>query len=190
MPADKFEKVLEAKCPFGADVDKLVSPLCFYVHTKRKDITDCLQGLYDKIEMLVFDAPFRRQFDKYAMVYGLNFLIVFAFLLGKYPRTHYFTFITILLAVHLGVRVICNYFKKKMFILMDFCYFGNLYFFLFLYFAPKNETLFRLVYIYTKGPMSVAIGLFRMSFAIHKPDMLTTVFTHAIPFTTMNLIRW
>ena len=181
---------MEARCPFGADIEMLVTPLCYYMHTKQKDITDRFQKWYKKIEMLVFDAPFRRQFDKYGMVYGLNFLIVFAFLLGKYPRTHFITFISILIPVHLVVRVICNYFKKKMFILIDFCYFGNLAFFLFLYFAPKNETLFRLVYMQTNGPMAVAIGLFRSTFAIHKPDMLTSVFTHVIPYVTTNLIRW
>ena len=156
----------------------------------QRYIKDPLQKLKKKIELLVFDAPFRREFDKYGMVYGLNFLLVFAFLLAKYPRTHFITFITILLFVHLVVRVICNYYKKKMFILIDFCYFGNMIFFFYIYFAPKNETLFRLVYMQTNGPMAVAIGLFRCSFAIHKPDMLTSVFTHVIPYVTTNLIRW
>ena len=47
-----------------------------------------------------------------------------------------------------------------------------------------------MVYMQTNGPLAVAIYTFRCTFAIHKPDMITSVIIHILPFVTTNLIRW
>lgn len=116
--------------------------------------------------------------------------MVLSFLLGKYPSTHFITFVSILLPVHFVIRVVYNVSKKWGFFLTDFCYFANAALFVFIYLSPKNETLFRMVYVQANGPLAQAIYLFRCTFAIHKPDMLTGVLIHVIPFVTTNLIRW
>ena len=116
--------------------------------------------------------------------------MVFAFLLGKYPDTHFIRFVTIIVTIHVSIRVVYNYQKRWIFFMTDFCYFANMALFFFLYVSPKNETLFKMVYMQANGPIAVAIFLFRCTFAIHKPDMITGVLVHVSPFIITNLIRW
>ena len=116
--------------------------------------------------------------------------MILSFLLGKYPKTHFLTFVSVLLPVHFIIRVFYNVSKRQGFFLTDFCYFANAALFVFIHFTPKNETLFRMVYIHANGPLAAAIFVFRCTFAIHKPDMLTGVLIHVVPFVATNLIRW
>ena len=88
------------------------------------------------------------------------------------------------------VRVFHNVPKKDGFFLTDFCYFSNIALMVFLLGDPKNETLFKMVYVQANGPLLISIYVFRTTLTIHRPDAITGVLVHVIPSLTTLLIRW
>ena len=123
-------------------------------------------------------------------MYGLTVLILIPYLLGKYPRTHYLTFSSALIVVQVIVRAFYNMPKKEVFFLTDFCYFSNIALMVFLFNDPKNETLFKMVYVQANGPLLISIYVFRCTLTIHRPDAITGILVHVIPSLTTLLIRW
>ena len=73
--------------------------------------------------------------------------MIIPYLLGKFPSTHYLTVSSILVVVHVVFRIFHNIPKKDGFFLTDFCYFSNIALLIFLFSDPKNETLFKMVYV-------------------------------------------
>ena len=116
--------------------------------------------------------------------------MIIPYLLGKFPSTHYLTVSSILVVVHVVFRLFHNIPKKDGFFLTDFCYFSNIALLIFLFSDPKNETLFKMVYVQANGPLAISIYGFRTTLTIHSPNAITGVLVHVIPQLTTILIRW
>ena len=73
--------------------------------------------------------------------------MIIPYLIGKYPKTHYLTISSALVVIHIVIRIFHNLPKKEIFFMTDFCYFANMALLVFLFKYPKNETLFKMVYV-------------------------------------------
>ena len=143
-----------------------------------------------EVSKLLYNAPFKRQLDKYFFVYGLCLLLITSWLAGAYPGTHFMTFITIVTPIHIIYRTFVLFNHKSQFFLTDFCYYSTTAFLYFINCNPKSEILFRMCYVHSNGALAVSIYAFNTQFIVHNPNNLTGMFIHAIPFVTTNLIKW
>lgn len=74
--------------------------------------------------------------------------------------------------------------------LLDFCYFVLLCSFLNLFVLWESDTLFRVVYIFTHGPLTWAIVVWRNSLVFHDYDKITSVYIHLLPCLLYYCARW
>lgn len=111
-------------------------------------------------------------------------------MIGKYSNKHYYTFHVYTVVILVLIRL-CNYrIKRWHYYLFDFCYFANALILYFLLFAPKNDILFKVFFIYANGPFGVAVPAFKNSLIFHKIDNLTSIAIHLIPLTTSWNLKW
>ena len=92
-----------------------------------------------RISKMMATAPFRRKMDKCAYVLGTCILIAYSYLIGKFPHTWIYTYVTVLMTALLLHRyysylVTENHYKMY---LLDFCYVANFLMLFMLNFAPK-----------------------------------------------------
>lgn len=130
--------------------------------------------------------------DKLAYVFGTTMLIAYSYLMGKYPHTHIYTFVSVLLTgllIHryYSYALVESHYKWY---LLDFCYIANVLLLVLINFAPKCQWLLITCYIFSNGPLAAAIAAFRNSLVYHRIDMLTSLAIHAIPMTLSIHIRW
>lgn len=72
----------------------------------------------------------------------------------------------------------------------DFCYVGSAVVNIFLYFLPKNETMFLCAFMFANGCIATSVGAFRNQMVFHKIDNLTSLALHMIPQATLWNLRW
>lgn len=135
-------------------------------------------------------APIVRLMDKIFFIIGVLLVITTAFMLGRYPNSHYYNF-HVYTVISLVVIRLFNYrIKKWHYYLFDFCYFANTLIIYFLLVDPKNDLLFRVFFVYANGPFGLAIPAFKNSMIFHKLDNLTSIAIHLIPLLTSWNLRW
>jgi len=135
-------------------------------------------------------APFFRLKDKISFIVGVLLLVFFCYYVGRHPNTHYYIFSIIVVIVLVFMRVL--HYKKMNwhYYLFDFCYFANALVIYFLLFDPKNDGLFKCVFMWANGPLGFAIAAFRNSLIFHKFDNLTSCAIHVIPMVTSWNLKW
>lgn len=128
--------------------------------------------------------------DKYAYMIGSNFAIFFAYLLGKFPHDHVYTYVNLMMGILLAHRYYQYTTGGYFMYLFDWCYFAN---FLILYqinFAPQSQWLQVTCFLFANGSIASAIVAFRNSLVYHKIDMLCSLAIHAVPLILTIHIRW
>lgn len=121
---------------------------------------------------------------------GVVLVIATTYLLGRYPHDVYYNYHCFAVISLVALRFY-NYKKKRWhYYLLDFCYFGNTLFILFLTAYPKNEMLFKMCFVYANGPFSVAIAAFKNSMIFHKLDTLISLTIHVLPMVTAWNLKW
>ena len=135
-------------------------------------------------------APFQRKVDKCAYVFGTTIIVLYAYIIGKFPHTHIYTYATLLLGGLLMHRYYTYAIGEYKMYLLDFCYSANFLLLILLNFAPKCEWLLITCFLFSNGPLAAAIAAFRNSLVYHRVDMLTSLAIHAIPMTLTLHIRW
>mmetsp|Transcript_15147 Transcript_15147/g.18097 ORF Transcript_15147/g.18097 Transcript_15147/m.18097 type:complete len:156 (+) Transcript_15147:427-894(+) len=91
-----------------------------------------------RIARMMDTAPFRRRMDKFAYVLGTTILISYSYLIGKYPNTHIYTYVTLIQSVLLAHRYYSYSFSESHYVmyLFDFCYIANFLLLVLINFAP------------------------------------------------------
>ena len=145
-----------------------------------------------RISEMMATAPFRRRMDKIAYVLGTIILIAYSYLIGKYPHSLIYSFVTMLMSVLLVNRFYSYSVTESHYVmyLFDFCYVANALLLVLLNFMPKCQWLLITCYIFANGPLAAAIAAFRNSLVYHRVDMLTSLAIHAVPLTLSIHIRW
>lgn len=135
-------------------------------------------------------APFVRLIDKISFIFGVLLIISAAFMLGRYPNNYFYLFHVIMVTTLVLIRLY-NYKKKGWhYYLLDFCYFANAIIIVFLFFTPKNEIIFKAIFVFTQGTLSMSIAAFRNSMIFHKIDNLVSLAIHLLPMLTVWNIKW
>jgi hypothetical protein len=167
----------------------------------RKAVTgDELKRVRDELETLkdeIFEIMIEKQnqpvyiklFDKIAFTLGvLNVSICQYFLLSQ-PQFYWIWF-----SIVVPVLLITRFFHFNslgfQYFLLDFCYFVNGLCFLQLFFLNYSVTLFKVCFIYTTGPLTLAIVVWRNSFVFHDYDKITSVYIHILPNMLYYCSRW
>ena len=130
------------------------------MNESKKAILSMVEAQQIEVSKLLYNAPFKRQLDKYFFVYGLSLLLITSWLAGAYPGTHFITFISILTPLQVFYRTFVLFNHKSQFFLVDFCYFSTAAFLYFVNCDPTNETLFRMSYVHSNGALAVSIYAF------------------------------
>ena len=128
--------------------------------------------------------------DKLAYMLGTSIIILFSFILGRYPNTLIFKYHTLVIILLLLGRYVQYTLLRWHMYLIDFCYFGNFTIIYFITFAPKDVNLFIVCFVFANGPLAAAVAAFRNSLVYHKIDYLTSLFIHALPMILLTHIRW
>lgn len=128
--------------------------------------------------------------DKVAYVFGTSIIILYSYLIGKYPHTLIYDYVLLLLSgllIHRYQSYAQNGYHMYLF---DFCYVANFLLLALLSVAPKCQWLMVTVFVFSNGPLAAAIAAFRNSLVYHRVDMLTSLAIHAIPMTLSVHMRW
>ncbi|CAH1783283.1 unnamed protein product [Owenia fusiformis] len=88
------------------------------------------------------------------------------------------------------IRIVTYWKNKWQFFLIDFCYFGNILTYVFLWAQPSNIPLFGVVFAYANGPLLWAALFFRNSLVFHSNDKMTSVYIHTIPAFISYVVHW
>jgi hypothetical protein len=149
-----------------------------------------MQKQRKRIDKMMATAPFRRRMDKCAYVFGTTIIVLYSYLIGKFPHTVIYGYVTVLMTALLLHRYYSYYTNGYHMYLLDFCYTANFGLLILLNFAPNCQWLLITCYLQSQGPLAAAIAAFRNSLVYHRVDMLTSLAIHAIPMTLTLHIRW
>lgn len=87
-------------------------------------------------------------------------------------------------------RLILYWKMKYQYFMLDFCYFANIYCFIYLCIAPSREDMFAIGYSIAHGPLIWALLIFRNSLVLHSLDKVTSLYIHLMPCLLTFVIRW
>lgn len=135
-------------------------------------------------------APFTRLFDKICFIFGVLCVMTTCYLLGASPDAGYYVWHAILVNVLVIYRIKMYYDLKYHYYLFDFCYFANVVFSYFLMKDPTSKRLFYISFMWSTGPLALAIGAFRNSLVFHSVDHLTSLTIHVIPLLSAWNMHW
>jgi len=136
-------------------------------------------------------APFVRTRDKATFVLSIFLIIIFVYCQGRYPNTHFYTYVTISTPSLLMIRVVSWLAVRKYhYYLLDFCYVGNAIMLLALNVYRKDEAVLRMAFLYSNGALAISIAAFRNSLVLHRIDYLVSLVIHAVPMLTMINLKW
>jgi hypothetical protein len=170
-------------------VDKLRN-LKGKVKNERQKILSNFKQRKAVLDKYMQTAPFTRLVDKLTFMFGVLILMMTCFLMGKYPNDQFYVWHTTLVSALVIYRIKMYYELKYHYYLFDFCYFANVLITLFHLKYPENEALLYINFMYSTGPLALAIGAFRNSLVFHSVDMLTSLAIHAIPMISAWNFRW
>jgi len=151
-----------------------------------------LKKVNSKREILTKEAakPINvRLHDKIAFTLGVMNACLTCFAVGKFPLQFYWVY-TLKLPFLMALRYHYYHKSKWHYFLLDFCYFVNALFFLYLHVFSDSCSLFKLCFAFTAGPLSWAIALWKNSMVFHSLDKITSLFIHISPSLVVWAIRW
>ena len=130
--------------------------------------------------MKMKSSKFKRTKDKWGFVFGVISLMVTSFLLGYDPYM-YFNFYIFKIISLVFIRTVRYKAKQMILYLLDFCYYANLIFVIYLtqFYNPLyKDTLFKIAFMFANGPIIFAIPIYRNSLVFHSLDRITSVILH------------
>eukprot|EP01114_Cavostelium_apophysatum_P022068 TRINITY_DN7864_c0_g1_i1.p1 TRINITY_DN7864_c0_g1~~TRINITY_DN7864_c0_g1_i1.p1 ORF type:complete len:369 (-),score=46.05 TRINITY_DN7864_c0_g1_i1:59-1165(-) len=148
------------------------------VHSRRK-----------QLKLAASNPPFIQFRDKLSFTLGTCNLFLVAFVLGKWPE-HFPMLYTIKFPILLLLRFYLYRQTKWHYFMLDFCYFANALFMIYLWGFPESCSLFQLAFSFTAGPLSWAVVLWNNSLVFHSLDKITSIFIHITPSLVVWCLRW
>ncbi|CAL5184738.1 unnamed protein product [Lathyrus oleraceus] len=113
----------------------------------------------------------------------------FCFILGARPQDVPLVY-CLFYVVFVPLRWIYYRFMKWHYYLLDFCYYANTIFLVYLLFYPKNEKLFLVCFSFAEGPLAWALIVWRCSLVFSSVDKIVSVLIHLLPGLVFFTIRW
>jgi hypothetical protein len=147
----------------------------------RKVVTgDEKKRIRDLIREKENEPSYVRLFDKIGFTLGVLNIAVCQYFLFNYPRYFWLWYSIVLPLIGFSRWY---HFKKTglQYFLFDFCYFANVLVFINMFLWPRSTTLFKVMFIFSNGPLTVAILVWRCSLVFHDYDKITSVFIHILP---------
>lgn len=111
-------------------------------------------------------------------------------MMGRYYKDHYYTFHVYTVITLVVIRFFNYRMKRWHYYLFDFCYFGNTLIIYFLLFDPKNDILFKVLFVNSNGPFALSVPAFKNSMIFHKLDYLVSLAIHLLPLVTSWNLKW
>ena len=134
-------------------------------------------------------TPYMKLLDKSSFVLGVMMTIMFAYFMGRWPHTNFYTAYTVVIPAMVFIRFV-DYKKKGWhYYLTDFCYFGGGVVIMFLAIYPKNMLLYRAAFMFANGALASSTAAFNNALIFHKFDHLISIVTHPVPLICMWNIR-
>lgn len=148
----------------------------------KKRVRDHLREKESSPKMIKFN-------DKLAFTFGvLNICVTQHFLLNK--GGHFWMWYSIIMPLLMVVRF-KNYSKLGWhYFMLDFCYFTLWSTFLCMYIIRNSPSFFKMIFIYSNGPLTVAIIAWRNSLVFHDYEKMTSVFIHILPCLLTYSLHW
>eukprot|EP00392_Amoebophrya_sp_AT5.2_P011491 g11570.t1 len=127
--------------------------------------------------------------DRLWYVLGVANVALTPYLLGAVP-TWYYVYYTPKVVSLILLRWLMFVKKKQHYLLYDFCYWVNALCLLYCWLYPQNQTLFRVMFINSAGPLAMATLCFNHSLIFHSYAHMTSVVVHVSPMVLVYGLRW
>lgn len=114
---------------------------------------------------------------------------MFAYVMGRWPNDFFYTFYCTFVPLLIFVRFVDYKPRGWHYFLADFCYAAGAIVLIFVGFAPKNEILYRLAFLYANGALAVSTAAFSNALIFHHFDHLISLCTHPVPLICMWNIK-
>lgn len=162
-----------------------------------KRVRDKMKDELETLKQEIFEIMIEKQnqpvyiklFDKLAFTLGVLNISVCQYFLLSQPQ-FYWLWYSIVTPVLLITRFFHFNSLGFQYFLLDFCYFVSALCFLQLFVFNLSITLFKVCFIYTTGPLTIAIVVWRNSFVFHDYDKITSVYIHILPNMLYYCSRW
>jgi len=156
----------------------------------RKLVTgDESRRIRDLIKDKKRDPGWVQLIDKLAFTLGvLNIGTSQYFLLSKPQYFSYWYSVVIPLLMILRIREFKM--RKYQYFLIDFCYFVLVCTFVFLFYLKSSPAFFKICFIFSNGPLAMAIVIWRCSLVFHDREKITSVYIHILPSMLFYCLRW
>ncbi len=128
-------------------------------------------------------------FDKIAFTVGVINNCFGQFFIFNLPTLFYLWY-SVVIVISLMARIYHFRSLKLQYFMYDFCYFTLLCTFVHLYIIPSNILFAKIVFIFSNGPLLLAIIVWRNSFVFHDYDKITSVYIHLLPSLLTYCGKW
>jgi hypothetical protein len=147
---------------------------------EKKRVRDLIKEKKDKPQYI-------KLFDKISFTFFTLNLPICQFFLFNRPD-YFWLWFSFIIPLLLIARYFYFHTIKMEYFLYDFCYFSNLLSLLCIYYSPP--WLFRMVFIFANGPVTLAILVWRLSLVFHDFDRVTSIYIHLLPACLFFVLRW
>jgi hypothetical protein len=146
---------------------------------EKKRVRDHVQEQPDYVKLI----------DKVAFTLGLLNILACEYFLIEVP-TYFWLWYSLVIPILLLVRFFHFNHLGYQYFLLDFCYFVLFCTFVNLFYFWDSQLCFKVCFIYTNGPLTMAIVIWRCSLVFHDYDKITSVYIHFLPSMLYYAARW
>ena len=160
-----------------------------------------IDNFQQKLQSLIQNEPFLHFVDKFSFVCGVLLLILTVHMLSSHQTLFHYYYLLIILPL-----LVARYFiykkNKWQYFMIDFCYFVQCLTIVLIciIFFSKDENgkvdkeivspLLQVVFVFSHGPLLMAIPMWRNSLVFHDLDRMTSCCIHIFPALVAYCIRW
>ncbi|XP_022343275.2 uncharacterized protein LOC111136598 isoform X1 [Crassostrea virginica] len=145
-------------------------------------------GKLHKLKCVLSDWKKSRIIEKFVYVVAVITIIFLthATVYAQWLLPYYYAVSTPILIL---IRVIMYWKNKWQYFLLDFCYYANALWYIFIW-IPHSGEFFCVVFALSNGPLIWAMVVYRNSLVFHSTDKVTSAYIHILPGLLAFGIRW
>lgn len=140
-------------------------------------------------EVIPVPAPIVPGDDQLFYVLGVSHTLLLVLAIGAFPAVVPVLYSVEYIAV-MTVRFIRWRPLKWHYLMLDFCYFANIYILAVLWVLPKDGRLFQIAFAMANGPMAWGAVLFQNALSFNDMDRQTSLMLHLVPAIVTYCMRW
>ena len=112
------------------------------------------------------------------------------FMLGWYPHDHLFAWNLGITIPLLLIKFFYYKYYKWHYFFTDFCYYGNIFIYIFIFLYPSSKFMYISSFAYATGPLAVGVITFWNSLVLHDHDKMSSLLIHTVPLKMLWSIHW